>query len=134
MSKIVALGALYAVGTASLISGVVLAQGGAAPTLTAQDQLDIRQLIDGYSHLLDNCTNNGNDYADLFTADATFGVSSGVGQGEDLVPRPRSAAARRRRHPSGTCRPQQSQGYAYHLTINPVITATPPARARSRRC
>ena len=80
MNKIVALGALYAVGTASLIGGVVLAQSGAAPKLTAQDLLDIRQLIDGYAHILDNCTNNGNDYADLFTADATFGVSSEWGK------------------------------------------------------
>ena len=30
------------------------------------------------------------------------------------------------------CRPRESQGYAYHLTINPVITATPTgARAIS---
>ena len=47
-----------------------------AGTLEAQDYIDIRQLIDGYSHVLDNCTNNGNTYADLFTPDATFGVSS----------------------------------------------------------
>ena len=34
--------------------------------------------------------------------------------------------------PTRPCRPQQSQGYAYHLTINPVITATPTgARAIS---
>jgi hypothetical protein len=56
------------------------AQSAAPSTLTAQDRLDIRQLIDGYSHILDNCTNNGNDYADLFTADATFGVSSEWGK------------------------------------------------------
>ena len=31
---------------------------GSAKTLTAQDLLDIRQLIDGYAHLLDHCTNN----------------------------------------------------------------------------
>ena len=47
-----------------------------AGTLAAQDYIDIRQLIDGYSHILDNCTNNGNTYADLFTADATFGDAS----------------------------------------------------------
>src|SRR5690606_34074512 len=54
--------------------GRIEAQSSAS--LTAQDQLDIRALIDRYPHLLDNCTNNGNDYADLFTPDATFGVSS----------------------------------------------------------
>ena len=80
MKRIVVLGALYAVGTASLIGGAVLAQSSAAPKLAAQDLLDIRQLIDGYSHVLDNCTNNGNDYADMYTPDATFGVSSEWGK------------------------------------------------------
>ena len=117
---------------ASLIAGNALAQIGTAPKLTAQDLLDIRQLIDGYAHILDNCTNNGNDYADLFTADATFGVSSEWGKakiwfrGRDQLQRAGGGT------PGGTCRPQQSQGYAYHLTINPVITATPTgARAIS---
>ena len=49
---------------------------GRSDTLEARDYLEIRQLIDGYSHILDNCTSNGNTYADLFTPDATFGVSS----------------------------------------------------------
>ena len=44
--------------------------------LTAQDLLDIRQIIDAYPRILDHCTNNGNDYADLFSDDATFGVAS----------------------------------------------------------
>ena len=117
---------------ASLLAGSALAQTGTAPKLAAQDLLDIRQLIDGYAHILDNCTNNGNDYADLFTADATFGVSSEWGKakiwfrGRDQLQRAGGGTA------SGACRPQQSQGYAYHLTINPVITATPTgARAIS---
>ena len=44
----------------------------AARKLEAQDYIDIRQLIESYSQILDNCTNNGNTYADLFTV----GVSS----------------------------------------------------------
>lgn len=44
--------------------------------LSAQDIVDIRHLIDAYPGLLDNCINNGNDYADLFAADATFGVAT----------------------------------------------------------
>ena len=95
-----------------------------AASLSAQDQLDIRQLIDGYSHILDNCTNNGNDYADLFTPDATFGVSSEWGTAKIWF----RGREQLRRAGGGTetgCRPRESQGYAYHLTINPVITATP---------
>jgi hypothetical protein len=92
--------------------------------LTAQDLLDIRQLIDGYSHILDNCTNNGNDYADLFTPDATFGVSSEWGKAKIWF-RGREQLRRAGGGTDNACRPRESQGYAYHLTINPVITATP---------
>ncbi|RPI62732.1 MAG: hypothetical protein EHM50_03445, partial [Lysobacterales bacterium] len=112
MKKTVALGALYAVGTASLIAGVVSAQSGAAPKLTAQDQLDIRQLIDAYSHILDNCTNNGNDYADLYTPDATFGVSSEWGKAKIWF-RGREELRRAGGGTDTTCRPRESQGYAY---------------------
>jgi hypothetical protein len=99
------------------------AQSAAASTLTAQDQLDIRQLIDGYSHILDNCTSNGNDYADLFTPDATFGVSSEWGTAKIWF-RGREQLRRAGGGTDAACRPRGSQGYAYHLTINPVITAT----------
>jgi hypothetical protein len=115
--------AFYVVGAASLIGGVVLAQSDGAPKLTPQDQLDIRALIDAYSQILDNCTNNGNDYANLYTPDATFGVSSEWGKAKIWF----SGREQLRRAGGGTdtaCRPRESQGYAYHLTINPVITAT----------
>src|SRR5688572_31701541 len=92
--------------------------------LEAQDYIDIRQLIDGYSHILDNCTNNGNDYADLYTPDATFGVSSEWGKAKIWF-RGREQLRRAGGGTDTACRPRESQGYSYHLTINPVITATP---------
>jgi len=98
------------------------AQSGAKP-LTAQDLLDIRALIDGYSHLLDTCRNNGKDYADQFTADATFGVSSEWGKAKIWF----SGREQLRRAGGGgetECRPRSIDGYAFHLTINPVITPT----------
>ena len=119
---------------ASLLAGVAPAQTGTAPKLTAQDLLDIRQLIDGYAHILDNCTNNGNDYADLFTSDATFGVSSEWGKakiwfrGRDQLQRAGGGTA------SGTCRPQQSEGYGITSRSIPSSRPHPPARAQSRRC
>jgi hypothetical protein len=81
MNRISASLAVIALGLT--LSACTASQGSApdAGTLEAQDYLDIRQLIDGYSHILDNCTNNGNTYADLFTPDATFGVSSEWGTG-----------------------------------------------------
>ena len=105
------------------VSRVSSAQSGTVPALTAQDQLDIRALIDRYSHVLDNCTNNGNDYADMFAPDATFGVSSEWGKAKIWF-RGREQLRRAGGGTDTACRPRESQGYAYHLTINPVITAT----------
>jgi SnoaL-like domain len=44
-----------------------------APTeLTALDYIQIEQLIARYARAIDTCSNNGYDYADLFTADGVF--------------------------------------------------------------
>src|SRR6185503_11963466 len=98
------------------ISGVRVAAQSAGKSLTAQDLLDIRQLIDAYPHLLDNCTNNGNDYADLYTADATFGVSQEWGKAKIWF-RGREQLRRAGGGTDTACRPSQSQGHAYHLNI-----------------
>lgn len=122
--------------TATVLAIAALAVSAAAGAqepmkLTAQDLLDIRALIDGYSHLLDNCRNNGNDYADQFTPDATFGVSREWGKAKIWF-RGREELRRAGGGGESECRPRQSQGYAYHLTINPAIAATPTgARAIS---
>jgi SnoaL-like domain len=103
------------------------AQTGAK--LSAQDYIDIRQLIDTYPQLLDYCRNGGYDYADLFTVDGTFGVSSEWGKAKIWF-RGREALARAGGGGPNGCRPRPASGY--HLTINPVITATPEgARATS---
>jgi hypothetical protein len=99
------------------------AQGAVKP-LAAQDALDIRGLIDSYSHILDNCTNNGNDYANLYTADATFGVSQEYGKAKIWF-RGREQLRRAGGGTDTACRPRQEQGYSYHLAINPTIKATP---------
>jgi hypothetical protein len=92
--------------------------------LEAQDYLDIRQLIDGYSHILDNCTNNGNTYADLYTPDATFGVSSEWGRGVKVWFRGREELRRAGGGTDSGCRPPPPNP-SYHLVISPVITPTP---------
>ena len=92
-----------------------------AGSLTAQDYIDIRQLIDGYSHILDNCTNNGNTYADLFTSDATFGVSSEWGRGAKIWFRGREQLRVAGGGGKAACRPPQ-QYPAYHLDTSPVIS------------
>ena len=95
-----------------------------AQKLEASDLLEIRQLIDSYAQLLDHCRNGGKDYADLFTGDATFGVSQEWGKAkiwfrgrDELI---RAGGGR----PDGTCRPQTSATPSFHLNINPLITPT----------
>ena len=94
-----------------------------APQLEAQDYLDIRQLIDAYTHLLDNCTNGGKDYADLFTDDATFGVSSTWGEGAKIWFRGREQLIAAGGGGPNGCRPRTGTP-SYHININPVITPT----------
>ena len=40
--------------------------------LTALDYIQIQQLVARYARAIDSCSNNGYDYADLFTADGIF--------------------------------------------------------------
>ncbi len=40
--------------------------------LTPQDYIDIQQLLNRYAFALDTCSNNGYDYADLYTTDGIF--------------------------------------------------------------
>ena len=112
--------------TASLSACTAASQGSAADAgkLQAQDYIDIRQLIDGYSFILDNCTNNGNTYADLFTPDATFGVSSEWGRGTKIWFRGREQLRVAGGGGKDACRPPQPYP-AYHLVISPVITPAP---------
>jgi hypothetical protein len=112
--------ALAALNTA-LLSGTATAQDGAK--LEAQDYLDIRALIDRYPQVLDNCTNSGYDYADLFTDDGTFGVSSTWGSGAKIWFRGREQLAAAGGGGPNGCRPRPGPA-SYHLNINPVITPT----------
>lgn len=107
---------------AGLIIGSALAQRG--PRLDAQDYVDIRQLIDGYSRVLENCTNNGNDYANLYTPDATFGVSQTWGSGAKIWFRGREQLARAGGGGPNGCRPP-GPNPEYHIVANVFITPTP---------
>lgn len=113
----------------ALVSLVALAGSAAAQEpmkLEAQDYLDIRALIDSYPHLLDNCRDGGRDYANLFTDDATFGVSSEWGRGVKIWFRGREELiGAGGGGPDGNCRPRATTTPSYHININPTITPTP---------
>ena len=49
------------------------ARTSGATALTAQDYIEIQQLVSNYSYALDTAENDGYAYADLFTPDGRFG-------------------------------------------------------------
>ena len=62
-----------ATGILVLVAGVHLfAQ---KPTLTSDDYIAIQQLVSKYAYAIDECTNRGYDYADLYVPDGTFATS-----------------------------------------------------------
>jgi hypothetical protein len=69
-----ALAAIAMVAVVAALSWTLHSQGRApaAPALTALDYIEIQQLVAKYPWAIDNCTNNGYDYADLYTQDGLF--------------------------------------------------------------
>jgi SnoaL-like protein len=75
------------------------AQSSPLSTLSALDYFEIQQLVAKYARAIDTCSNNGYDYADLFTADGVFaseqnGKSVDRAQGRERSSRKSPAAAR----------------------------------------
>jgi len=111
-----------------LALGVVLfrpvslpAQQGVA--LTALDYFEIQQLVARYARAIDTCSNNGYDYADLFTADGFFAPSEGGKVGNRMQGRERLAEAS-----GGGVRGCKNVGWirqgVKHLYVNHIITPT----------
>src|SRR5262245_16004537 len=64
---------LALVATLALASPALSGQSGGAPKeLTALDYFQIQQLVAKYARFIDTCSNNGYDYADLYTPDGMF--------------------------------------------------------------
>jgi hypothetical protein len=55
-----------------LLSQQKLAEAAKTTSLTALDYAEIGQLVNRYGQAIDTCSNNGYDYADLYTADGVF--------------------------------------------------------------
>ncbi len=58
-----------------IFASTASAQKPAPAELTALDYFQIQQLVARYARAIDTCSNNGYDYADLFTADGYFAPS-----------------------------------------------------------
>jgi hypothetical protein len=62
-----------AIGAVALLAAAPAAQNASpAPTLTALDYFEIQQLNERYVHAIDNCIENGYEYASLYTRDGVF--------------------------------------------------------------
>ena len=103
-------------------------QNSSAPRLTTQDYIDIQQLVARYAFHIDECSNAGYDYADLYTPDGEFAVSDRWGGGgkRTFVTKGREALARVAGGRDGQCiDPKSSPAYGIsHLVVNHVITPT----------
>jgi SnoaL-like domain len=92
----------------------------AAPTrtqagtpLTAQDFLDIQQLVARYAYAMDSGADNGFAYADLFTLDGEFVSPTGTIKGREAL-----AAAGR----SGFVNGHKPANGVSHFIVNNVVT------------
>jgi len=92
-------------------------------TLTALDYFEIGQLVSKYARAIDTCSNNGYDYADLFTADGFFAPSQNGVIGNRMQGRERLAEAS-----GGGSRGCKNVGWirqgVKHLYVNHIITPT----------
>jgi hypothetical protein len=106
--------------------------GSAAPMkLTALDYIEIEQLSARYAFAIEECTNHGYDYADLYTDDGYFAVSSEWGIAGKKYAEGREALARvDGGTPEGCKDPKTMMGYGItHVIVDLVITPTPTGAA-----
>ena len=95
--------------------------------LTAEDYIEIQQLSAKYSFAIDTCTNNGMDYANLYTEDGEFGVSQEWGKAPGRIfAKGREALAKAAGgSPTGCVDPKTTLGYGItHMIVDHVITPT----------
>jgi hypothetical protein len=94
--------------------------------LTALDYIQIEQLSAKYAFAIENCTNKGYDYADLYTDDGGFGVSKEWGVPGKMYAQGRDALANADGGGPGGCRdPKTMLGYGLtHVIVDLVITPT----------
>jgi len=92
--------------------------------LIALDYIQIQQLVAKYARAIDTCSNNGYDYADLYTPDGVFlpmvnGKSVPGIQGREKLAEVSGGGSK-------GCKnvPWIEQG-VHHLYVNHIITATP---------
>ncbi len=99
-------------------------QGGVTlQELTALDYFQIQQLVAKYARFIDTCSNNGYDYADLYTADGAFRAERNGKVSAGSVGREKLAEVS-----GGGSRGCKNVGWikqgVRHLYVNHIITPT----------
>jgi hypothetical protein len=120
--KTLAVAGLCILSSAVTFVAVTAQQRNTTPALTAEDREELRGLVHRYAFALENCpeSNNGYDYADLFTEDGRMGLgNNNVG---------REALARLAgRRPDGSCAPNRHRGplTKIHINVGEIFEASP---------
>ena len=99
-----------------------------SPAFTALDYQEIIQLTNRYAYGIDTCSNNGYDYADVFTADGVFidrNSDEGFRQGGRVLARGRDKLAELVGGGSRGCKTKLVWTDWSHIMANQVITPTP---------
>ena len=91
-------------------------------TLTPQDYIAIQQLVSKYAYAIDECTNRGFDYADLYVPDGTFSTARNGKILNTFAGRERLAEAARGGMPDCTNVPWAG---IVHMLVNHVIEPAP---------
>ncbi len=98
------------------------------PSLTALDYEEIDQLTNRYAYGIDTCSNNGYDYADVFTPDGVFidkNSDEGFKQGGRVLAKGREALAALIGGGSRGCRTKLIWTDWSHIMTNHVIAPSP---------
>ena len=105
-------------------------EGGLQPA----DYEEIRQLTARYAHLVDECANGGEDYADLFTEDGSFGVTEQWDVKGKVWASGREALIRAGGGGPDGCRPKppDSPGYGLHHIVTSEVIEPSPEGATGR--
>ena len=125
MCKSLAFVVLIALSAVATRAASAQAPSALAPReLTALDYFEIQQLVAKYARAIDTCSNNGYDYADLFTPDGAFIPSFNGKPGTPIQGRERLAEVS-----GGGSRGCRNVGWieqgVRHLYVNHIITPTP---------
>jgi hypothetical protein len=106
----------------------IVASAASPKALTALDYEEITQLTHLYAYGIDTCSNNGYDYADLFTADGVFidkNTDEGFRQGGRVLAKGREALATLVGGGSRGCKTKLIWTDWSHIMANQVINPAP---------